>query len=169
MKKAPLSRLLKEIPGAEKFDPMFFVFADSAHADNDEGRSTACDIQLFQGGIVDHNSWVPQPIPQSTAESENNCYSAAVARALFTMKAIRKVLFNSEDAPYTIPICVDSTAALAMNVSENPTRKTRHIISRFWFGRQAYQQGLVDYLKVDGNTQQIADMGTKNLQARETR
>ncbi len=90
-------------------------------------------------------------------------------RALFTIKAIKKILFNAEDATYTIPILVDSTAAIAMNVSENPTRRTRHITTRFWFGKQAEQQGHVLFVKVDGNTQQIADMGTKNLQAREAR
>ena len=167
--KAPIYRLYKDIPGLlDKFDPFFVVFADSAHADNDQGRSTACDLQFVQGGLVDHTSWVPNPIPMSTAESENNCYSAAAMRALFTSKAIKSLFFQDPEAPYTIPICVDSTAAMAMNSSDNPTKKTRHIASRFWFGRQAKLQGLIDWVKVNGSNQQPADPGTKLFQARES-
>ena len=76
--KSLLAKMAKEF---EVFDGdlMYVVFADSAHADCNEGRSTACDLQVFQGGIIDHISWVPNPVPLSTAQSESNCYSAAIA------------------------------------------------------------------------------------------
>ena len=134
LSRAPITRLLKEVPDFKSLDPLFVVFADSAHADCDEGKSTACDLQVFQGGLVDHISWVPNPVPLSTAESENQCYSAAIMRAKYTIKAICKIVYNSDDANYTIPVCVDSSAAIAMNTAEKPTRKTRHVASRFWYG-----------------------------------
>ena len=56
------------------FDPSVMAFADSAHADNDLAKSTACNLLVFQGGIIDHTSWVPPVVALSTAESENNCY-----------------------------------------------------------------------------------------------
>ena len=61
---------------ATKFsgDPMYMIFADSSFADCDHGRSTACDLQVFQGGLIDHLSWVPNPIALSTAEAESNAY-----------------------------------------------------------------------------------------------
>ena len=71
--------MLKEIEGC-MFDPFFLTFANSAHADCDQSQSTACDLQVFQGGLIDHISWVPNPVAQSTAEkSESNCYSAAIS------------------------------------------------------------------------------------------
>ena len=121
MTKAPITRLLEQVPAFKGFDPFFIVFADSAHADADQCRSTACDIQVLQGGLIDHMSWVLNPIPQSTAESENNCYSAAIMRVLYTMTAVSQLWFQQENVLYTVPICVDSTAAIAMNESDNIT------------------------------------------------
>jgi hypothetical protein len=164
---APVTRLLQSIPNLDA-DLMYVVFADSAHADCDKGRSTACDLQVFQGGLIDHISWVPNPIPLSTAESESNCYSAAIMRSRFAIKAILKILFDTPDMPYTVPILVDSTAAIAMNSSDNPSRKTRHIESRYWYGRQSVEQGLAKLYKVDGGSQQPADPGTKNQLHEET-
>jgi hypothetical protein len=169
VKNSPVAKMLKEVPQFEgKFDPTIVVFADSAHADCEEGRSTACDLQVYQGGLIDHISWVPKPVPLSTAESENNCYSAAIMRIQFTIKTIARLLFGNEDAPYTVPICVDSSAAISMNTAEKPTRRTRHVNSRHWFGRQAAKEGRVAFVKVDGKTQQPADPGTKNMSDRES-
>ena len=160
LSKAPVVKMLRELPGFD-YDPFIVVFADSAHADSDEGRSMACDLQVMQGGLIDHVSWVPNPIPMSTAESENNCYSAACMRILYTMKAIKKIFMGSTEATYTVPVLVDSSAAIAMNTSENPSRRTRHVASRHWFARQSQQQGHTALVKVDGKTQQPADIGTK--------
>ena len=72
-------------------------------------------------------SWVPNVVPMSTAESENNCYSVAAMRTRFIAKAVFKILFDGQNFDYTVPICVDSQAAIQMNESDNPTRRTRHI------------------------------------------
>ena len=165
---APVTKMLREVPGFDGFDPTFVVFADSAHADSDNGRSTACDLQVYQGGLIDHISWIPHPVPMSTAESENNCYSAAVMRMKYTKKAICQILFMDKDAPLTVPVCVDSSAAVSMNVSENPTRRTRHVESRYWYTRAAIQEGHAALVKVQGDAQQPADVGTKNLRDRES-
>ena len=162
-KQAPIAKMLEDVEDFEGFDPTHVVFADSAHADSDERRSTACDMHFYQGGVIDHISWVPNPIPLSTAESENNCYSAAVMRASYVTKILCKLWCDNADASYTVPICVDSSAAKAMNESDCPSRKTRHVESRYWFGKLARQQGRVRYVKVDGDTQQPADIGTKNV------
>ena len=165
---APITKMLKEVPEFQDFDPVFVMFADSAHADSDQGRSTACDLQVFQGGLIDHNSWLPHPVPMSTAESENNCYSAGIMRMRYTKKAICKILFMEPDAPLTVPVCVDSSAAIAMNTASNPSRKTRHVESRYWYTKSSIREGHVALVKVDGKTQQPADIGTKNQRDRES-
>ena len=168
LQNAPITRMLKEVPEFIDFDPVFVVFADSAHADSDEGRSTACDLQVYQGGIIDHHSWIPYPVPMSTAESENNCYSAAIMRMRYTKKAICKILFMDDDAPLTVPVCVDSSAAIAMNTAANPSRKTRHVESRWWYTKSSLREGHARLVKVDGKTQQPADIGTKNQRDKES-
>ena len=160
--------MLAEVPDFVNYNPTFVIFADSAHADCDGGRSTACDLQVYQGGLIDHISWVPEPVPLSTAESENNCYSAAMMRMRYTKRAICQLLFADENHPLTVPICVDSTAAMAMNNSDNLTRKVRHVMSRYWYGRSTIQAGHAGMVKVDGSMQQPADPGTKNQRDRET-
>ena len=162
---------MKEVAAwADKgFDPSVMIFADSAHADNDQAKSTACDLLVFQGGLVDHTSWVPPVVALSTAESENNCYSAAIARMQFPLRAWKKIVFNQPDRPMTVSIMVDSEAAITMNESDNPTRRTRHIESRFWYGREAVLRRLVQFVKVHGGTQQPADPGTKSQTHEETR
>jgi hypothetical protein len=164
---APVTRLLSSIEGFDG-DPTFVVFADSAHADCDKGRSTACDIQVFQGGLIDHISWTPNPIPLSTAESESMCYSAAIARSRFSWKGIATILFGDPNYDYTIPIIVDSSAAIAMNNSDKPTKRTRHIESRYWYGSLVISQGGAKLYKARGEDQQPADMGTKSKQSKDT-
>ena len=166
---SPVAKMLAEVPGFEGQDPTFIIFADSSHADSDQGRSTACDLQVLQGGLIDHHSWIPFPIPQSSGESELNCYSAAIMRMRYTKKAICHILFMCPDARLTVPVCVDSTAAMAMSVSENTTKRARHIESRYWYGKISIQAGHAVLIKVDGKTQQPADPGTKNMRDRESK
>ena len=146
------------------------IFADSSHCDAGEGRSTACDLQVYQGGIIDHTTWVPEPVSLSTAESENNCYSVAIMKARYITRILTFVRTAYEYVPLpTIPIFVDSNAAIAMNESDNITRRARHIESRYWYGRLAVQRGEIRFIKVNGKTQQPADIGTKNVQEKDAR
>lgn len=166
---APVTiRILNRLEGfRDQYDPTFVVFADSSHADADKGKSTACHLLVVQGGLIEHTSWVPNPVPLSTAESESNCYSVAIMKILSTMKAFAPLFMGNPNDTLTVPILVDSNAAIAMNTSDQPTRRTRHVESRFWFGKQAIQEGKAAFVKVDGKTQQAADPGTKNQQAPE--
>ena len=174
---APVSQMLASVPNytdifrhSSDGCPNYVVFADSSHGDAEEGRSTACDLHVYQGGVIDHHSWVPDPVPLSTAESENNCYSAAVMRAIYLSRVINMIRTGAWGyvAP-TIPVCVDNNAAITMNESENITRRVRHVESRQWFGRKATQDGRVKWVKVDGKTQQPADLGTKPVPSGEAK
>ncbi len=88
-------------------------------------------------------------------------------RVLACVKAIAALFIGNTTETITVPILVDSSAAVSMNTSEQPTRRTRHVESRFWFGKQAIKEGRASLIKVDGKTQQAADPGTKNFQALE--
>ena len=157
--------MLEGVPEFKGFDPTYVVSANSAHANNNESRSTACDTHVFQGGLIDHISWVPNLIPQLTAESKSDCHLAAIMRVLHAKKAISHLLHGEKDVDLTVPICVNNLAAVIMNTSDAPTHCTRHMESRCWFGKQAIQQGHAKFVKVDGALQQPANDGTKNFQA----
>ena len=89
-------------------------------------------------------------------------------RMLYTKRVISHLLHGEKDVDLTVPICVDNSAAIIMNTSDAPTRRTRHVESRYWFGKQAVQQGHAKFVKVDGASQQPADIGTKNFQAKDS-
>ncbi len=51
----------------------FFTFSDlSWNDDVDCGQSTGCFIMVYMGGIMDHSSYLPDPIALSSAEAEYN-------------------------------------------------------------------------------------------------
>ena len=84
----------------------------------------------------------------------------------YMKRGLSKILFNDEHQLWTIPVCVDSTAAITMNTSKHPMRKTRHVESRYWYAQDSIMKGDVKLVKVDGATQQPANIGTKNMRDR---
>ena len=86
-------------------------------------------------------------------------------RAIWVGRIVAHIRTGKEDStPPTIPVCVDNSAAIVMNNSDNTSKRVRHVESRHWFGQSACQKGLMKLIKVDGKTQQPADLGTKNVQ-----
>jgi len=69
-RQSPVSKMLIQDLRMEIPDGTLLWFTDASHADCDDSRSTCCYIGFFQGGVVDMQSFVPQPIAHSTAESE---------------------------------------------------------------------------------------------------
>ena len=71
---------------------------------------------------------------------------AALARVQFPLRAWKMIAHNEPERPMTVPIMVDSQAAIAMNESDNPTRRTRHIESHSWCGREAVLHGIAKFI-----------------------
>ena len=117
---------------------------------------------------MDHTSWALQPVALSMAESENNCYSAAIMKAIYLACCISFMQRGTYGnwSP-TIPVCIDNSAAVTINEAESITHKVRHVESCYWYGRQQVQQGRVKLIKVDGKSEQAADVGMKNVPNKE--
>jgi hypothetical protein len=137
-------------------------FTDSSHADFDEQRSTGSYVGFLQGGVIDYASFVPQPIPFSSAESESNALCHGVLAAAHACHAFCDVLFNDPARPYTVPFFVDSTVAEAMNRNERISSKNKHIEKRYLIHRHHRMQGYISVHHVNGNLHNIADLGTKS-------
>jgi len=148
--------------GIKITDGTLIWFSDASHMDCDEGRSTCCHIGFFQGGVIDAASFVPQPIPHSTAESETMAIGPGAMACAYARKAIADILFDDPDRPWTVPFISDSQAAIAMNNNERPTRRNKHIDSRYFYGRQERQRSRIEFHYLDTKFS-IADIGTKNL------
>ena len=79
MKNAPLSYLSRKSSINTKNQLM--DFSDSSWQDcTNTGRSTRTYIIFYQGGPIDHGTHVPEPVDQSSAESEyNSAYTAGMS------------------------------------------------------------------------------------------
>ena len=166
---SPVVKMLRERIGIPRhIDLSFIYFTDSSFMDCDEGRSTASYIGFFQGGAIDHNSFVPLPVANSTAEAETNALAAGTMAAAYTRRGIADILYNNEDKPWTVPIFSDSEAAIAMNSSEKVTKKSRHIERRWFYAKQEYMRSRVIFFHVRDQFS-LADLGTKNLTAEEAK
>ena len=93
---APFTDILRQANINTKSHLM--AFPDSSWQDcPDTGRSTGAYIIFYQGGPIDHNTHVPGPVAQSSAEREYNAAcTAGMALAHFSM-LIHELLNNYPD------------------------------------------------------------------------
>jgi hypothetical protein len=157
--KSPLAQLIRDTE--QPVDPSIVYFTDSSHADCDQQRSTGCFLGLIQGGLVEFSSFVPNPIPGSSAESESNALCAGALSAQHIKQAYCDIVFNDDDRPLTIPVLIDSSAAEAMTKNDRCTAKTKHIERRWLTHRLLRQRGVISVHHVNGDLHNLADIGTK--------
>jgi hypothetical protein len=148
-------------------DGTLIWFTDASHGDCDEARSTCCYLGFYQGGIIDMSSFVAQPIPHSTAESETIAISVGAMACAYARMGIADILFDNADKPWTIPLISDSSAAIAMNSNNKPTKRNKHIDRRYFYGREEFLASKLEFHHIDAD-HSLADLGTKNLTAEES-
>jgi len=165
---SPVYSLLKE-NDTEMNSSNLVTFSDASWQDClDTGRSTCGRISFFQGGAVDHSTYVPVPVAMSSGESEYlGAAGAAIGAAHLRMLcydfnnlgATHYNVENMEREPPSL-IMVDNEAAIAMSKSDKDTARTRHIARRFHYVRQGVSTKQ-HYLKWIGTKNQLADFLTK--------
>ena len=105
-------------------------FSNSSWQDcPDSGRSTGACITFYQDRPIDHGTYVPGPVAQSSAESEYNAaFTAGMALAHFRMLIHE---FLNED-PYMVPeedplIVLDQKSTMCMVNNGKDTKHTRQL------------------------------------------
>jgi hypothetical protein len=125
------------------------------------------DVMLIWFTDVSHgNCVVAQPIPHSTAESETIAISVGAMACVYARMGIADILFNNAEKPWTIPLISHSSAAIAMNSSNKPTKQNRHIDRQYFYGREEYLASRIEFHHIDAD-HLLADLATKNLTAKE--
>ena len=145
-------------------DGTLIWFTDASHGDCDESRSTGCYMGFYQGGLVDMSSFVEQPIPHSTAESETIAMACGAMACSYIRQGVASVLYSNPEALWTVPMISDSTSAILINEKDKPTRRTRHIDRRWFYARDQCLQSRIKFHHVN-DEYSLADLGTKNLSA----
>ena len=161
-RQSPVYLMLTVDLGLRIDDGTLLWFTDASHGDCDESRSTGCSLGILQGGVVDMQSFVPQPIPHSTAESETMALSVGAMSSAYIRMGLMDVLFDEPSRPWTVPMMSDSQAAIAMNESDRPSRRSRHIERRWFYARDEAKKRLLALHHVPADYS-LADLGTKNL------
>ena len=130
----------------------------------DTVRSTGAYIIFYQGGPIDHGTYVPGPVSQSIAESKYNAAcTAGMALSHFRMLIHELLNKDPEIVPEEAPLIVlDNKSAMCMSKNGKDTKHTRHISSRMHFVRdgEKYKMHKIDWC--EGGLQ-LADIGTNNL------
>ena len=158
---SPLYSILREANLLGKIDPTFVYFSDSSFCDCDDMLSTGSYVGLLQGGIVDHNSFVPPIVANSIGESESNSQTVSTVASLHTTQIFMELSYGDSERPYTVPHLTDSQTAERMTYNEKTSKRTRHIHRRWLLNRQARRDGRISihFIRTDLN---LADLGTKN-------
>ncbi|MGH3053820.1 MAG: reverse transcriptase domain-containing protein [Gaiellaceae bacterium] len=161
---SPVYSLLSQHNITTKRD--LFAFSDSSWQDcPDTGRSTGSFLIFYKGGVVDHSSFLPDPVAMSSGEAEyNTACATCIAVAHLRMLTNKLITLSSSDPPNQEPVTIilDNTAAIKMGQSFRDTRHTRHILRRYHYVRQGKLDGL-HHLSWITNKMQLADNGTKPL------
>jgi hypothetical protein len=139
---------------------LFYTFSDSSWNDDvDTGRSTGCFLIFYMGGVVDHNSNLPNPVALSSAEAEyNECCLACMATNHLAMLVEEFELKGAERS--LIPLILDSKSAIAMGNSFRDTKHTRHIMRRFHYVREGVESKRFILCWIQTELE-LADIGTK--------
>ena len=128
MNDAPVYDLLRQ--ASINTDNQVMAFYDSSWQDfYDTGRSTGAYIIFYQGGTIEHGTYVPGPVYQSSSESEYNVSCTAVMDLSNFRMSIHE-FFNKDPniAPEEDPmIILDINYAVCMSNNGKDTKHTRHI------------------------------------------
>ncbi|CAM9702239.1 unnamed protein product, partial [Discosporangium mesarthrocarpum] len=113
------------------------------------------------GGIaISCSSRMQRVVAMSTTEAE---YMAAteVAKEIMFLRQVQ-LSMSPDMTEYYITIMEDNEGAVKMTKNPISTHRTKHIVVKFHFIRQLYQEDQIDILHV-GTEDQRADMLTKAL------
>ena len=110
------------------------------------------------------SSFVEQPVPHSTAESETIAMACGAMACSYIRQGVASVIYNNPEKLWTVPMMVDSTSAILINEKDKPTRRTRHIDRRWFYARDQCLQSRIKFHHVS-DEYSLADLGTKNLSA----
>ena len=133
---APLSDLFRKA----RINPenQLIAFYDYSWKDCPEtGRITGSYIIFYQLGPIDHDTYVPGPVSQSSAEIEYN-EACTSGMALEYFRILIHELLNKD--PYIFPevapiIVLDSNSSFCMAKNGKDTKNTSHIARRVYFLR----------------------------------
>ena len=160
---APVTDILRQANNNTKNHLM--AFSDSSWQDcTDTGRSTGAYIIFYLSGTIEHDTHVPGPVAQSSAESEYNApCTAGMALAHFRMLVHELLNKDPDIVPKEAPLIVlDSKSDMCMAKNGKDTKHTRHISRRMHFVRNGEKCKMHKIEWCEGGLQ-LADIGTNNV------
>ena len=163
--KSPVHLFLRDA-GIE-IDDVIFGMHDSSWQDcPDTGRSTGCYLNFVAGGVVDFNSFVPDPVAMSSTEAEMNATAVGAMSMSYVRMLWNELHIAEVDLLWKSLIrmfCDNNGAVLSAN-SDKDSKALRHTKRRMFYIRQVRKEGEMSWEFVDG-VHNLSDIGTKNNEA----
>ena len=163
MKYEPLYDLLRQASIITE-SPLMYFYDYSWQICTETGRSTDAYIIFYQVGPIHHDTHVPGPVAQSSAESEyNEVYITGMA--LVNLRMLINELLNkySDMVPEeAFLIIMDSKSAVCISNNGKDTNHARQISRRVKFVRNGENVKIhkIDWCEVG---LQLADIGTNHV------
>ena len=139
---------------------IFTTFCDASHGDcKDSGRSTGGYVTRMGGGAVGWASKLQPVVAQSTTEAEFVAAVEAGKEICWMRNLLGELGYTCTTSS---PLYIDNESAVT--VSKNPEHhgRMKHLDLRFYWLRDAVEQGIIAPLRIPGN-EQPADILTKAL------
>jgi hypothetical protein len=134
-----------------------FVDADYA-GDLENRRSTSGAVFILNNGPISWHSRRQTCVALSTTESEFIAASDGTKEAIW----LRRLYTELGGADLTVPLRCDNQGAIALILNPIFHQRTKHMDVRFFFVRDAQQEGKIDVVYIETELQ-LADILTKAL------
>ncbi len=139
---SPVCRTLSgyNLPTTELFFTMCYSSWNDYVGNN---RSTGCFLIFYMGGIIDHSSDLPETVALSSAEEYNQACLAIMATTHANM-----ILEDLTQHPSSSPgnTFMDSKSGITIGSSFKYTKHTRHILRRFHYVRDVFNNNCLQPL-----------------------
>ena len=149
--KSPLHQAMVDSDAKNMMDFPIIALSDSSFQDcEDTGRSTGGYLIFYMGAVIDAAAVVPPIVTNSTGEAEYTTAALCIMACAFVRKIVNEILGKPIDAHLTIPLGLDSKAAIDIANSPKETKKTRHIARRYHYFRWNVETGATRLFTVSG-------------------
>ena len=148
--------------GGEGMELQLVGYSDSAHGGDtgsEDKRATYGWVFLLGGSAISWASKRFNSITLSTAESEFMAAKEATLQAIHLRCLLEEMGVEVREPT---PLHVDNTAAITLSVTENRSRRMKHVAIAVQWLREQVQSGVVE-LRYIPSGQQVADFLTKWL------
>ncbi len=132
------------------------VYADAAHGNQPDSKSTLGYLSFFNGNLISWNTMKAKVVSISTMESE----LYAIMEGLMELIFFKKLIFELTKSNVESTLYTDSTSAKALIISEQYHARAKHLKIKMHYIRDQLNKKVFEIKWID-TARMLADLNTK--------